>query len=117
MSRFARLLDTADERELRAYVRDVAYRFVFGSFIWEPVSVPANNEATTTFTTSTSAAFADLRRGMVVCVTPPAGLATGLGVSAAWVPADSQLSVRLSNHTGGDLAPAIGEWVFLAFLT
>jgi hypothetical protein len=56
--------------------------------------------------TSAAGAIPEARLGDVVTVSPPlAGLAAGMVIAQAWVPAAGQISVSLVNTTAGGLTP------------
>lgn len=115
MSTFTRYLDTLDDRRKDEIVRDIARRFVWGEFTWDPPSLTANTTTDTTLTTSDVSWFTGLRAGMVVYVSPPAALNAGVVVGGALCPDDGQLTIRLGNLTGASINPASGTWVLFAF--
>jgi hypothetical protein len=62
--------------------------------------------ATLTENTQTDAAVPEALLGDVVSVSPPAaGLAAGMVIAQAWVPAAGSVSISLYNSTAGNITP------------
>jgi hypothetical protein len=91
------------------FLREIHTRIKFGSFTWDPGSLPGTSQSDTSMTGN---AFMGLRAGMSIHVTPPATLTAGVHVTGAWVANDNELTVRLYNSTGGAIDLGSGTWAF-----
>lgn len=85
-------------------------RFRQQSFDWTPIAIPGQTALEATFTiASDGLPFRDLRIGMPIIVTPPAGLAAGLSLWAE-VSATDTVTVRLTNDSSAEITPDAGAW-------
>lgn len=110
--------DNESDKDKWKFVREVHTRFGrFSYFTFDPPNVGAGATVDTTLTTTDDERLEGLREGMFVQVTPPStGLTAGLHITAAWVPADDQLTIRLYNSTGGGINEASGTWSYAGVL-
>jgi hypothetical protein len=105
-------------RETFKFLREIYTRFrCFGSFTWNPPSVPAASTVDTTLTTADSAVFEGLRAGQAVTVTPPSTLDSGVVWGGAWVADDNTLTIRLGNVTALAINPVSATWVLHGMVT
>lgn len=112
MSRPTLPKDTADIKEWFDAIRDFQGRRVCDSFTWDPDSVGATTVTSVTLTAADYPELSGLRVGMVVKLTPPADLDSGLQVDATWVATDDTLTVRFRNDTGSPIDQGSGTWSF-----
>lgn len=108
--------DNWEEKELRRWLREIPSRLVMGQFAWQPPTVSGQDAVDTAVTTATSALIGQVRAGMFVHVTPPSTLNVGL-IPTAWVAADQELTIRISNITAAAISAASGTWTLWGMAT
>lgn len=104
--------------EVTNFAREIWIRTRFASFTWNPGSIPAATLATYTIA-PVAGPVSDLntdlviglRVGMMIAIKPPATLPAGLFVDSLVLTAD-QLTVNISNVSGGALSAPSGTWTY-----
>jgi hypothetical protein len=96
---------------LGSFLREIHTRVKFGSFTWNPDSVPANSVLETTLTSASVTALTGLRTGMSIHLTPPSSIDDSID-TLAYVAADDSLTVRLKNTSGSPVDIGETTWRF-----
>ncbi len=109
------LSENASDREIRDFLRAVAYRWntlKSGTFTWDPPSVGAGATVNTALTSATIPALTGIVAGMPVRVTTPSTISAGL-IAQSWVSATNELTISLTNVTAAPIDDPSGTWGFL----
>ncbi len=112
MSRITPPRDNASDQEWRDFMRELNSRLLCDTFTWDPGSISANTVAATTLTAASYPALQGLRTTMVVTVTPPDDLDSGLRLLHCTCATDDTLTIRLENVTGSPIDQGSGTWQY-----
>jgi hypothetical protein len=100
------------------WLRDINTRCKVNRFTWNPPSLGTGTGATSLLTVDDAPVLAEMRRGMVVHLSPyTSAPAAGYLVTHVWVPADSQLQIETFNASAGTVNPDEGTWIYWAVLS
>lgn len=103
------------DRERLNFFQEIATRFKFATFTFDPANVPAGTTLTTTLTTTTTPQVSGLRTAMPIHVTAPSNVASGVIVDG-FVAANDTLSVRIVNTTAVDVNLTSATWAFMGII-
>lgn len=105
----------SQDREKLNFSREIWTRVKFANVTWTPAAVPSYFAMDTLFYDGSpdvsTKVTGGLRVGMEVKVNPPSGLPAGLVVDGFCFIND-QLTIRISNFSGGALMAPAGSWAF-----